>query len=288
MPVVLPWNERRRRLRRDPVGVAKQVRVGRRARGDRPRPAAFHVDELSGRLRLHRGHARRGRRPARRARARRRADVPGLPDPRPRGRHVPHDRRERAGREDHLRPAQGSRLDARSPTSTTCRPSFGTRSSTSSRCTRISRTRRPRLAASAIAPRPSLRSRSRVRQRSEASSRSIARTRCRRRHERTPTKARAPSDQRARAAAAGGCEHPRAEAALAGVGRGAAPAPRSAGPFTRLRLAGRRELGDRIPGGDLPPAAELLRLGPERPGALLRVPGLQQDVESDVARDTSS
>ena len=56
--------------------------------------------------------------------------------------------------------------------------------------------------------------------------------------------------------------------------------PASAAPFAgaevvraehRLRLPGRRELGDRVPGRDLPRAVDLLGLGPERPGAVLRV-----------------
>ena len=118
--------------------------------GDRARPAALHVDELPGRLRLHRGHARRGRRPARRARARRRADLPRLPDPLAAGRRLPHDRREGARREGDLRAARGPVLphvhdihDIRS--------SSATRSSTSSRSTRSSRRRRPRRAASATA-----------------------------------------------------------------------------------------------------------------------------------------
>ena len=143
---------RRRRLRRGAVGLAQQVRARPGARWDRPRPPAVHVDELPGRLRLHRGDDGGGRRPARRARARRRADVPRLPHPRPRRRRLPHDRRERAGREGDLRAAQGSRLDAGQPTSTTSRPSSATRSSTSSRSTRISRRGRRRPGASATGP----------------------------------------------------------------------------------------------------------------------------------------
>ena len=100
-------------LRRGADGLAEQVRGRRGVRPRRPRPAALHLDELPGRLRLHRGDARRGRRPARRARARRRADVPRLPHPRPRRRRLPHDRREGAGREGDPRAAEGSRLDAR-------------------------------------------------------------------------------------------------------------------------------------------------------------------------------
>ena len=61
----------RRRLRRGAVRLAEQVRARPGARRDRPRPAALHVDELPGRLRLHRGHDGGGRGSARRARARR-------------------------------------------------------------------------------------------------------------------------------------------------------------------------------------------------------------------------
>ena len=70
-------------LRRGADGLAQQVRGRRRDRARRARPPPLHLDELPGRLRLHRGDARRGRRPARRARAGRRADVPRLPHPRP-------------------------------------------------------------------------------------------------------------------------------------------------------------------------------------------------------------
>ena len=84
-----------------------------------------------------------------------RADVPGLPHPRARRRRLPHDRREGPGREDHLRAAQGSCLDARPRRPRHPARAPRTRSSTSSRSTRTSRRRRPRRGASATAPTPS-------------------------------------------------------------------------------------------------------------------------------------
>ena len=59
-------DERRRRLRRGALRLEEQVRARRGDRPHRARPAALHLDELPGRLRLHRGDAGRGRRPARR------------------------------------------------------------------------------------------------------------------------------------------------------------------------------------------------------------------------------
>ena len=58
-------------LRRGSLRFAEQVRGRRRDGPYRARPAALHVDELPGRLRLRRGDARRGRRPARRTLPRR-------------------------------------------------------------------------------------------------------------------------------------------------------------------------------------------------------------------------
>ena len=100
-------------VRRGAVRLPQQVRAGRGDGPHRARPAALHLDELSRGLRVRRGDARRGRRPARRAVPGGRADLPRLPDPGARRRRLPHDRRQGAGREDPLRPAQGSRLDAR-------------------------------------------------------------------------------------------------------------------------------------------------------------------------------
>ena len=59
-----------------PRGTAT-VRGGHASGRSRLDRMLFTLDELSVRLRLYRGHARRGRRPARRLRAARRADLPG-------------------------------------------------------------------------------------------------------------------------------------------------------------------------------------------------------------------
>ena len=76
---------------------------------------------------------------------------------------------------------------------------------------------------------------------------------------------------------------PRPQSALTCGGGGRRAGAEVGRPVHPPGLPRRGELGDWIPGCDLPRAAELLRLRPERPGALLRVPGLQQDVEADVA-----
>ena len=94
----------RRRDRRDPQGIAEQVRVRPRAGSDPAGPDAVHLDRISGRLRVRPRHARRGRRPDRRARDAHRADVPGLPGPRPRHRRVLDARRAGPGRQAAVRP----------------------------------------------------------------------------------------------------------------------------------------------------------------------------------------
>ena len=62
----------------------------------------------------------RGRRPAGRAGAAARADLPGLPDPLPRHRHVPDDRREGRRRQGALRARTTTRARSTCATSTTC------------------------------------------------------------------------------------------------------------------------------------------------------------------------
>ena len=107
--------ERRRRGRRrgDPEGDAEQVRDGPRDGRDLPRPHPVHFDGLPGGLRVHRRHARAGRRSARRAGVPGRTDVPRMPDPRAGVRPVPDARREGDGREDPLRAAPRSDLVGR-------------------------------------------------------------------------------------------------------------------------------------------------------------------------------
>ena len=99
---------------------------------------AVHLDALPRRLRLRRGHARRGRRPAGRARPARGADVPRLPDQGPGDRHVPHARRGRRRRQGAVRAGRRPAPGAPAATSTTSPSSTGWRSSTSSRSTRTS------------------------------------------------------------------------------------------------------------------------------------------------------
>ena len=127
-----------RRIRRDPEGVAQQVRV-RRAPGARdPRPHDLRLRRLPLRLRLPARHGRGGRRPRGRARAGRGADVPRLPDPLRPGRHARHARRGRQRPEGALRAAQRPDLVARGRTSRRCARRCSTRSRTSSRSTRTS------------------------------------------------------------------------------------------------------------------------------------------------------
>ena len=80
----------------------------------------FTSTAVPGRLRLHRGHPRPGRRPARRAGAAAGADVPGLPDPLPRDRHVPDDGRGRRRRQGAVRARRTTRAWSTCATSTTC------------------------------------------------------------------------------------------------------------------------------------------------------------------------
>ena len=85
-----------RRDHRNPQGQSEQVRGGPPFGPDQARPDAVHRDPVPGRLRLHRRHPRPGRRPAGRAGAAGRGDVPGLPGHRPGDRHVPDDGRGRS------------------------------------------------------------------------------------------------------------------------------------------------------------------------------------------------
>ena len=143
-----------------PEGQPQQVRDGPRDRPDPAGPHAVHLDPLPARLRLHRGHARPGRRPARRAGAARRADLPRVPDPLPRDRHVPHDRRGRRRRQGAVRAGRRPAQSSTCATSTTCPSSTGWRSSTSSRSTRTSSPASPSRAPPGWAgPRPRRRSR---------------------------------------------------------------------------------------------------------------------------------
>ena len=112
----------------------------------------YEVDHETGRIRLDRtlftstqypadygfieGTLGAGRRPAGRAGAGARADLPGLPDPVPRHRHVPDDRREGRRRQGALRARTRTRARSTCATSTTWASSTGWRSSTSSRSTR--------------------------------------------------------------------------------------------------------------------------------------------------------
>ena len=136
---VAHWRRRGvRRHHRDPQGAAQQVRGRPRDRADPAGPHAVHLHPLPGRLRLHRGHPRRGRRPARRAGAARRADLPRLPDPVPRDRHVPDDRRGRRRRQGAVRAGDRPAAGAPAGHPPRARSSTGWRSSTSSRSTRTS------------------------------------------------------------------------------------------------------------------------------------------------------
>ena len=97
-----------RRHHRDPQGQSQQIR-GRPPQWSHPaRPDPVHGDPVPRRLRLHRQHPGPGRRSAGRPRPAVRADVPRLPDPGPRHRHVPHDRREGPGRQGPVRLGQRS------------------------------------------------------------------------------------------------------------------------------------------------------------------------------------
>ena len=141
-----------RRHGRDPQGQQEQVRGGSRDRPDPAGPDAVHLDRLPGRLRLHRGHPRPGRRSARRPGAGLRADLPGLPDQVPGDRHVPDDRRGRRRRQGALR--AGLRPPPRPPARH--RPTSATiccwRSSTSSPSTRTSSPASPSRARPGPAP----------------------------------------------------------------------------------------------------------------------------------------
>ena len=102
-------SRRRRDRRRDPARVAQQVRVRRGGRRlpARSRPVERRLLQL--RLRLHRGHARRRRRPHRRPADHRRADLHRLP------RLGAPDRRARDARREGLRLQGPVRRDRRPP-----------------------------------------------------------------------------------------------------------------------------------------------------------------------------
>ena len=89
----------------------------------------------------------------------RRADLPRLPHPLPRDRHVPHDRRGRRRRQGAVRAGRRPARSSTCATSTTSRSSTGSRSSTSSRSTRTSSpARASRAPPGPAAPRPRTRS----------------------------------------------------------------------------------------------------------------------------------
>ena len=139
-----------------PKGSRNKYEVDHETRPDPPRPHAVHLDAVPRRLRLHRGHPGRGRRPARRAGAAAgRPAVPGRAGALPGDRHVPHDRREGRRRQGALRARRTTRGWSTCATSTTSRSSTGWRSSTSSRSTRTSsRARASRARPGSAGPRP--------------------------------------------------------------------------------------------------------------------------------------
>ena len=91
-----------RRRHRDPPRQPREVRSRPRHRPRVPRPRAVHADGLPRRLRILREHARRGRRPARRAGAAR-----CHPVPRRHGQRAPGRRAEDEGRGRRRRQARG-------------------------------------------------------------------------------------------------------------------------------------------------------------------------------------
>ena len=122
-----------------PEGFAQQVRGGPRDRPDPARPHAVHLDQLPGRLRLRRGHPRRGRRPARRAGAARRSrPSPAASSGCRADRHVPDDRRGRRRRQGAVRARGRPALGAHPGHRRRRRVRPPARSSTSSRSTRTS------------------------------------------------------------------------------------------------------------------------------------------------------
>src|SRR5688500_14347247 len=96
---------------RDPQGIAQQVHLGRGAGRHQARPLPLLLGGLSHRLWLHSADLLAEGNAAGRDGLRLGADLPGLRDPRPRDRRVPHQGRGRAGRQAALRAVRGPELE---------------------------------------------------------------------------------------------------------------------------------------------------------------------------------
>ena len=137
-----------------PRGSRNKYEYDHETARDAARPAAVLGHRLPGRLRLRPRHPGRGRRPARRARAARGPDVPGLLGPGPGHRRVLDGGREGPRRQDHVRARRTTPSTRTSATSPSCGRACSTRSSTSSTCTRCWSRRRTARPAATRAGRP--------------------------------------------------------------------------------------------------------------------------------------